>query len=118
MKELFTKDIQKHQGKFYVKKKPETGGMVIIKADWCGHCKRALPELVQVSKLTGSIFQIYKLDADKNKDIVNSMGITGFPTIRFIETDGQITQDYKGARDSKSILDEICTKARKCYGGR
>jgi thiol-disulfide isomerase/thioredoxin len=115
MKDLKSNDIASRQGNFYLKNIPPVGGMVIIKTDWCSHCQRALPEFEEVSKLTGGIFPIYKLDGDKNKELVNSMGVSGFPTIKFINPDGQISDNYQGTRDKKSILDGICKRSKKCY---
>lgn len=117
MKDLNSNDIKKIGNNFYLKKAPQSGagGLVIISVVWCGHCKRALPELEQVSKLTGAMFPIYKMDGDKNKSIISSMGVSGFPTIKFIQPDGQIVDNYQGAREKKAILDEICKRAKKCY---
>lgn len=115
IKELFTKDVTSKYGDFYIRDARDTGGMVMVKADWCGHCKRALPELEKVSSLTGAAFPIYKIDADKNKELTSAMGVNGFPTILFVERDGKISTKYEGGRESRQILDKICKKARKCY---
>lgn len=115
IKELFEKDVVSKYGDFNVPSSKGTGGMVIIKADWCGHCRRTLPELEKVSNLTGQAFPIYKIDADKNKNLVSSMGVSGYPTIFFIERTGKISYRYEGNRETKPILDEICKRARKCY---
>lgn len=115
MKNLTSTDIGTYQRKFYLKKAPPSGGMIMVSVDWCGYCQRALPELEQVSKLTGSMFPIYKLDGDKNKALVTAMGVSGFPTIKFIKPDGQIGDTYQGPRTKRAILDEICKRAKKCY---
>jgi thiol-disulfide isomerase/thioredoxin len=115
IKELFAKDVQSKYGDFIIPAAIGTGGLVMVKADWCGYCKRAMPELQKVSNMTGNAYPIYKIDADKNKSLVNSMGVNGYPTIMFIERDGKLSEKYEGERDSKSILDKICKKARKCY---
>lgn len=115
IKELFAKDVYSKYGDFHIREARNTGGMVMVKADWCGHCRRALPELEKVSSLTGKAYPIYKIDADKNRDLVSAMGVLGFPTILFIERDGKISVKYEGERESKPILDEICKRARKCY---
>ena len=115
IKELFAKDVVNKYGDFIISEARGTGGMLMVKTDWCGHCRRALPELEKVSNLTGMAYPIYKIDADKNKELVSSMGVNGFPTIMFIERDGKVSVKYEGERESKSILDKICKKARKCY---
>jgi len=113
IKELSSRNIVKKRDGHYIDKKG--GGLLIIKADWCGHCRRALPELEQVSRLTGEMFPIYKLDADANKDIITSMGVMGYPTIFFIETEGKISKHYEKERTTRAIIDEICAVVKKCF---
>lgn len=113
IKELFEKDFTQKGDGVYINKRQ--CGMMIVKADWCGHCRRALPEFENVSKLTGEAFQIYKLDADKNKKITTSMGVTGFPTIFFIEEDGKVSRHYTKERITRTIVDEICSVMKKCF---
>lgn len=112
IKEINGVDITKKSIGFYMK---PGGGLLLVKTDWCGHCKRVLPELEEVSRLTGSAFPIYKLDADKNKNTISKLGVKGFPTIFFIEQDGRISGRYEKERNTKSIIDEICTLMKKCF---
>lgn len=113
--ELTERHVTKIGGKFNIPAAKQTGGMVIIKADWCGYCQRALPELNKVSNLTGSGYPIFKIDADKNKNLVNSMGVQGYPTIFFINKSGTVAEKYNGDRTRDAILAEICKKVRVCY---
>ncbi len=113
IKEIRDSNIIKRGYSHYLDRKG--GGMLIIKADWCGHCKRALPELEQVSRLTGEMFPIYKLDADTNKRTVASLGVMGYPTIFFIEEDGKISGIYEKERNTRAIVNEICSVMRKCF---
>ena len=92
-----------------------SGGMVIFKADWCGYCVRTLPELEKVATQTGTIYPIYKVDVDKNPKITKELGITGFPTIFFVNRDGSIGDKYIDERSSRKFLKEICNKTKNCY---
>jgi thiol-disulfide isomerase/thioredoxin len=112
IKEITGKDIRSKSDGFYVK---SGGGLLLVKADWCGHCQRAMPELEEVSRLTGEMFPVYKLDADKNKSAVTMLGVKGFPTIFFIEADGKISTPYNKERKTKVIIDEICSVMKKCF---
>jgi thiol-disulfide isomerase/thioredoxin len=105
-------DITRKSNGFYMK---PGGGLLLVKADWCGHCKRVLPELEEVSRLTGSAFPIYKLDSDKNKNTVNKLGVNGFPTIFFIEQDGRISKQYEKERTTRAFINEICSVMKKCF---
>lgn len=113
IKEIKDSNILKRGYSHYIDRKG--GGILIVKADWCGHCRKALPELEQVSRLTGNMFPVYKLDADTNKRSVKSLGVMGYPTIFFIEEDGKISRRYEKERNARTIIDEVCSVMRKCF---
>jgi thiol-disulfide isomerase/thioredoxin len=83
--------------------------VVICKADWCGHCKKAAPEfnkLLAASPITlknGTKATVKILDADKDKDELSKYKIRGFPTVLVV--DGAQTTEYPGERTSRGILD-------------
>lgn len=113
IKEINGEDIVQQGQSFYIKR--GGGGLLFVKADWCGYCKRALPEIEQVSRLTGDAFPVYKLDADKNKNTVQLLGVKGYPTIFFIDQNGKIATQYTKERNTKAIIDEICSVMKKCF---
>ena len=61
--------------------------VVICKADWCGHCKKAAPEfqkLLAASPITlkdGSKAVVKILDADKDKSEIGQYKVKGFKQI-------------------------------------
>jgi thioredoxin 1 len=83
--------------------------VVICKADWCGHCKKAAPEfqkLVAASPITlqdGSKATVKILDADKDKAEIGKYNIRGFPTVLVVN--GGQTVEYPGERTQAGILD-------------
>lgn len=83
--------------------------VVICKADWCGHCKKAAPEfqkLVAASPITlkdGSKVTVKILDADKDKSEIAKYKPRGFPTILIV--DGGNTTEYPGDRTYSGIMD-------------
>ena len=83
--------------------------VVICKADWCGHCKKAAPEfqkLVGASPITlkdGSKVTIKILDADKDKSEIAKYKPRGFPTILIV--DGGNTTEYPGDRTYSGVMD-------------
>jgi thiol-disulfide isomerase/thioredoxin len=83
--------------------------VVICKADWCGHCKKAAPEfqkLVAASPITlkdGSKVTVKVLDADKDKSEIAKYKPRGFPTILIV--DGGNTTEYPGDRTYSGVID-------------
>lgn len=83
--------------------------LVICKADWCGHCKKAAPEfqkLLGASPMTlkdGSKINVKILDADKDKAEIGKYNVRGYPTI-LIDNNGQTTE-YPGERTASAIME-------------
>jgi protein disulfide-isomerase A6 len=83
--------------------------IVICKADWCGHCKKAAPEfnkLLSASPITlndGSKATVKILDADKDKSEISKYKVKGFPTVLVV--DGGQTTEYPGDRTASGIID-------------
>lgn len=83
--------------------------VVICKADWCGHCKKAAPEfqkLLGSSPITlkdGSKATVKILDADKDKAEVAKYNVKGFPSILVV--DGGQSTEYPGERTAAGIIE-------------
>jgi thiol-disulfide isomerase/thioredoxin len=83
--------------------------VVICKADWCGHCKKAAPEfqkLLSSSPITlkdGSKATVKILDADKDKSEISQYKVKGYPTVLIV--DGGVTTEYPGERTASGIMD-------------
>jgi thioredoxin len=56
-------------------------------ATWCGPCKRLAPILVELQSEYGEKIQIYKVDAEKNRELAAAFGVTAYPTVLFIPMD-------------------------------
>jgi len=82
--------------------------LVIVKAAWCGHCKRALPEferLVAASPMKlkdGSSVTIRMLDEKENKSEVEPLNVRGFPTILFFKDGTRL--EYEGERTYNGVM--------------
>jgi len=82
--------------------------LVICKAEWCGHCKKAAPEFEKLraasplSLNNGSAVTVRILDADEDKAEVAKYNIKGFPSILLV--DGNNTQEYPGERTMEGIM--------------
>jgi thiol-disulfide isomerase/thioredoxin len=56
--------------------------MVLWYADWCGHCKQALPAFIEASKKDQSGSRWYAMESEHVDDGWGSWEIKGFPTVR------------------------------------
>lgn len=56
-------------------------------ATWCGPCKRLAPVLVELQSEYGEKIQIYKVDAEKNRELAAAFGVSAYPTMLFIPMD-------------------------------
>lgn len=91
---------------------PAPAKLKIFYTDWCGHCKKfkpiyenELPKLIEENKINCTIDAI---DADKNKDIVDEYGVTGFPTVILELFDGT-KKTYDGPREASAIIEFLKT---------
>ena len=116
MIELNDKDFNIKKGKLVVGHKDFKGkqGLVMFKTDWCGYCQRAKPEFAKVADILGKSFPIGMIDCDRNKLAPKTAGVTGYPTIKFCDSKGNLTEDYLSERDSSTILKVVCKKAKQC----
>lgn len=57
--------------------------LVMVYADWCGHCKHLKPEFDKLADhyKDDSRVVIGKLDGPSNRALAKGFGVTGFPTI-------------------------------------
>jgi len=79
----------------------ENGWMVKFYAPWCGHCKNLKPEWdAFADKHVGEV-NVGEVDCDntENKIFCKSLGVTGYPSIKYFreELDGPI--NYVGPRN-------------------
>lgn len=86
-----------------------SGKVVFVKfyAPWCGHCKHLAPTY----KSLGDVFQeetgviIAELDADAHRDVAQTYGVTGFPTLK-IFVNGE-PKDYNGDRSLEDMVEFV-----------
>jgi len=90
-------------------------GMLLIWADWCGHCIRFKPEYIKLSKMLNSekvTFPMYAIESveinNASDQFKKNLNFRGFPTIKFVDPSGKILEDYSGSRETGAILKAIC----------
>lgn len=86
--------------------------IVDIYASWCGHCKRLNPvyeELADTFSHAKDKVQIVKIDGDANRKVAKKYKVSGFPTIKFINSDGSV-EDVNVGRDLDSLANYLTDK--------
>lgn len=92
-------------------------------AEWCGHCKRFMPEWnafkSQVEQM-GGIYNGIRITTNEYKDtqlsrekpaLINGQPIDGFPTLKLTVTkNGKTTEiNYTGKRNAKELFSYIAS---------
>ncbi len=80
-------------------------------ADWCQPCKHLMPILEKLADEYEGGFILAKLDADANQEIVQQMGVRGFPTCRLF-INKQAVDEFTGAlpeSDVRAFLEKYIT---------
>jgi thiol-disulfide isomerase/thioredoxin len=76
------------------------GGLVMVFAEWCGHCKNMMPALEEASNMPST--RIGKFDGTKDQKFMQEQAIRGFPTI-LLQGSGNEFPKYNGQRDKDSL---------------
>lgn len=105
-------------------------GIVLIYADWCGHCKNFKPKYMELYQIirnwnanqnvskkkgikTGGEYHLFAMDSDgkNNREYIEELGMKGIPSLYFIGNDGKL-KEYNGPRDPTTIWIEMQTHYR------
>lgn len=110
--ELKPSDFQ--NGKITHPKLDGKNGMVAFSAKWCGHCQRMKGPYTKTASILGESFPMFNVDCVKYGDFASSLGVQGYPTIKYINRFGRITKDFTADRSVDGFLDDICKEAKTC----
>lgn len=90
----------------------EGPAMVIIYADWCGHCQAAEPEWTALANSVDGKATVYAIEsAEYEGDDVN-----GYPTIKIVKNGS--SQNYEGGRTSAEMENALLGKGNLLGGKR
>ena len=90
--------------------------MVDVYADWCGWCKTLDEETysdARVIELAADSFISVKINGDNDYDFAMKYGIRNYPTILFVDSEGNEIHRVIGFRNADRFLDDMKTAMQK-----
>jgi len=93
--------------------------MIDFYTDWCGWCKRLDADTYVDGQVVTAArgFVSVKVDADADRMAASRYGVTGFPTILFVDPSGNEIHRVVGYRPPQAFLVEM-NKALEAFKGR
>jgi thioredoxin 1 len=74
-------------------------------APWCGPCRMVVPIVEEIAGERPDI-KVGKINVDEEPELARQFGIVSIPTLVVMEN-GRITEQARGARSKKAILDML-----------
>ena len=92
---------------------PDTATITMYHVDWCGYCKKAMPEFKKLKEYHGqiindSILHVKIVDCDEETELAEKENIKSFPTIKLNHKSK--THEYDGDRTFKGFMDFLKKK--------
>ena len=86
---------------------PPVATLTIYHVEWCGYCKRAMPEFKKVMRHHGQVFnnhllRVNTVDCDKNPKLAEKEKIDSYPTIKLKLPNK--THTYQGERTKEGLF--------------
>ena len=102
-------EIVSKNGDVYINNPKFKGKLGLLKcyAPWCPHCTHMVDDLKYLSDRFNDSFIIGSVDCDKYGDVSKKVGLSGYPTLYFIDENGKIDKKYEGSRDKNTIVNNI-----------
>ena len=117
-KQLKSIDFNVNNNGVYVNSRKTNGkaGLLLIYADWCGHCQRFKPTFTEIASILGNDFPCTSIeDSELNGDkLRTALDFKGYPTIKFFDQSGKIIGEYQGDRSKGDLLKQVCKTYHHC----
>lgn len=96
-----------------------TPGMLLIWADFCGHCHTFIPKYKQIAKFLGEEFKCMAIENGQfknNPELSDALEVQYFPTIKFFDQNGKIIGTYPSnqPREIDQVLKYVCEVYHHC----
>ena len=91
--------------KTFLKKKKHV--LVLFYAPWCGHCKRAKPEVTQAAEhfADNTKVEFAAVDCTSAREVCNAYDIRGYPTFKYFKYFDKDTKNYEGGRTARDFIE-------------
>ncbi len=88
--------------------------LVDFYTDWCGACKWMDANLYTDSTVVAEARNTVnvKVNAEKRTDLAKKYGITGFPTLVWLDGNGEVVDKLEGAPSKADVMVKIMQQAR------
>lgn len=88
----------------FLKKKKHV--LVMFYAPWCGHCKKAKPEMTAAAAhfAEDSKVEVAAVDCTTDNSVCSAFEVSGFPTFKYFHYYNKEQKSYDGGRTSKDFI--------------
>lgn len=103
-----TPEFQNNNGKVSI---------LLIHAEWCGWCKKFLPDYEKLNSILGDSVNCYKIEEQQlksNTEAAQGLKFKSYPTIKFVDQNGKVIRDFNGERTIENLLQETCEVFHHC----
>ena len=80
--------------------KGDKPAIVDVGAEWCGPCQALHPILEALAEEYAGQIDFYYIDTDQEPELTEILAVTGFPTVFFIPTEGEIARTEGGMSEA------------------
>ena len=102
----------------YIKNVNDTPSLLLVWADFCGHCHRFIPTFQEFNKTlnkNGDTFLCLAIEnGDVSSELSSALSIQGFPTLFWVDQHGKIVGEHSKGRDLPAILQTACDVYHHC----
>lgn len=73
----------------------------------CGHCKKMMPEWNKFESSYKGHINVGKVEKDEDPQLIEKMGVKGYPTIMMLDENNNKIADYSGERTSSAFMEFV-----------